>query len=61
MKYGLSTGSTANLNQDQVEQLQRFLDDNPDLREEFSELNSLNVKPSQRIISTKRTTEKIFL
>ena len=42
-----------NLNDIQVEQLQLFLSVNPDLKEELSDLNALNLKPSQKSFQQK--------
>ena len=47
-----------NLNELQIEQLNRFISENPDLKEEFNELNSLILKPSEISFRQKEQLEK---
>jgi len=47
-----------NLNDLQAEQLFLFLDENPDLKEEFEELNSFNLKPPVKSFSNKEILKK---
>lgn len=47
-----------NLNDHQAEQLFLFLNENPDLREEFEELNSFNLKPPVKSFPRKEIIKK---
>ncbi len=47
-----------NLDEKQVAQLEQFLRENPDLKAEFEELNSLTLKPSMQAFTGKRDLKK---
>ncbi len=47
-----------NLNNIQVETLIQFLKENPDLKEEFDELSSIRLKPSEKILYNKNHLKK---
>ena len=47
-----------NLNDLQVEHLKLFLSNNPDLKEEFDELNAFSLKPSKKSFSQKNQLKK---
>ena len=47
-----------NLNDLQIEQLQHFLNENPDLKEEFNELTALKLNPSDIFFSHKNRLKK---
>jgi hypothetical protein len=50
-----------NLSEIQVEQLQHFLSENPDLKEEFEELSLFNLKPSEKSFPNKNRLQKTTL
>ena len=58
MKYGLLIGLTVISATFRLNNLMLFLDENPDLKEEFEELNSFNLKPPHKSFPHKEILKK---
>ena len=48
-----------NLNSLQIDQLKLFLNENPDLREEFNDFNSMNLSSLRYFFQQQRTFKKV--